>query len=73
MRSFAGGLFYEDGSICIPAYALEFCVLTATRAGETLGCRWQEIDLIAKLWIIPEERMKAGGVLQSRSATPRTP
>ena len=49
----------EDGSICIPAYALEFCVLTATRAGETLGCRWQEIDLIAKLWIIPEERMKS--------------
>ena len=51
--------FYEDGSICISACALEFCVLTATRAGETLGCRWQEIDIDAKLWRIPEERMKS--------------
>jgi integrase len=51
--------FAEDGSICIPAFALEFAVLTATRAGETLRCRWQEIDTDVKLWRIPEERMKS--------------
>ena len=33
--------------------------MTATRAGETLRCRWQEIDTDVKLWRIPEERMKS--------------
>ena len=51
---------YEDGAICVSAHALEFCILTATRAGEALGCRWQEINLDAKLWTIPRARMKAG-------------
>ena len=55
-----GRRFNEDGSLCIGAFALEFCVLTATRASETLGCRWQEIDLDAKVWTLPEVRMKAG-------------
>lgn len=40
--------------------ALEFMILTATRSGEALGARWDEIDLINKVWIIPPHRMKAG-------------
>jgi integrase len=37
---------------------LEFTVLTAVRSGEAMGLRWSEIDLEAKLWVIPRERMK---------------
>ncbi|TXR47478.1 tyrosine-type recombinase/integrase [Phyllobacterium endophyticum] len=40
--------------------ALEFSILTATRSGEVRGATWDEIDLDAKLWTIPAERMKAG-------------
>jgi len=42
------------------ARALEFAIFTAARTGEVLGARWGEIDLAAKLWTIPAERMKAG-------------
>lgn len=44
----------------ISARALEFLILTATRSGETIRARWDEIDLQARIWIIPAERMKAG-------------
>jgi integrase len=40
------------------ASALEFIILTATRKGETLGARWQEIDMETRTWTIPRERMK---------------
>ena len=40
------------------ARALEFIILCASRAGEVLGARWREIDLKARLWTIPAERMK---------------
>ena len=40
--------------------ALQFCVLTTTRSGETLGARWDEIDMDRALWTIPARRMKAG-------------
>jgi integrase len=42
------------------AKALEFCILTATRTSETINARWDEIDLAAKLWVIPAGRIKAG-------------
>jgi integrase len=42
----------------IVARALEFCILTATRTGETLGARWSEIDLEGRTWTIPPQRMK---------------
>jgi integrase len=42
----------------VVARALEFCLLTATRTSETLGARWEEIDLEARLWTIPASRMK---------------
>jgi integrase len=41
-----------------PARALEFLILTATRRGEVLGASWNEINLEAKMWTVPEERMK---------------
>jgi len=42
------------------ARALEFAILTAARSGEVRGARWPEIDLGAKLWTVPGQRMKAG-------------
>jgi integrase len=44
----------------LAAVALEFTILTAVRAGEALGARWDEIDLGTHAWIIPPERMKGG-------------
>lgn len=41
------------------ARALAFAVFTAARTGEVLGARWSEIDLEARVWRIPAERMKA--------------
>jgi integrase len=41
------------------ARALEFAILTAARAGEVLGARWCEFDMVAKTWTIPKERTKA--------------
>ncbi len=43
----------------VSADALEFGVLTAARSGEVRGARWPEIDLDAKVWTVPAERMKA--------------
>jgi len=43
----------------ISARALMFTILTASRTGETTGAVWSEIDLDAKLWVLPPERMKA--------------
>jgi integrase len=43
----------------VPARALEFLILTATRTGEVVGASWSEIDFEAKMWTIPRERMKA--------------
>jgi integrase len=41
------------------ARALELCILTATRSGETLAARWDEMDLEGKVWTIPAGRTKA--------------
>jgi integrase len=43
----------------ISARALAFCILTATRTSETLGARWDEIDLVERMWTLPAGRMKA--------------
>jgi integrase len=42
------------------ARALEFAILTAARTDEVLGAPWHEIDLDAKVWTLPAERMKGG-------------
>jgi len=39
--------------------ALEFTILTAARTGETIGARWDEVDLSEKVWTVPADRMKA--------------
>lgn len=39
---------------------LEFIILTTVRTSEALNARWEEFDLEAGVWTIPEERMKAG-------------
>ena len=39
--------------------AFEFLVLTATRSGEARGAAWDEMDLSARLWTVPAQRMKA--------------
>lgn len=38
--------------------AIELLVLTATRSGEVRLADWREVDLDAKTWTIPAERMK---------------
>jgi integrase len=45
----------QDG---VSARALEYCILTATRTGETIYARWDEIDLNQRIWVIPATRMK---------------
>ncbi|MEQ1768501.1 MAG: integrase arm-type DNA-binding domain-containing protein [Devosia sp.] len=42
------------------ARALEVTILTASRSGEAIGMRWDELDLDAALWTVPASRMKAG-------------
>jgi integrase len=52
----------------VPALALEFLILTASRSGEVRGAVWSEIDPegtdpsrgAGGVWTIPSERMKAG-------------
>jgi integrase len=44
----------------VVARALEYCILNATRTGETMGMRWSEFDDKAQLWTVPGARMKAG-------------
>lgn len=43
----------------LAARCLEFVILTAARSGEALGATWGEIDLNARTWTVPRERMKA--------------
>ena len=45
----------ERGSIS--ARALELCILTASRTGEVIGARWEEIE--GDVWTVPASRMKA--------------
>ena len=40
--------------------AFEFTILCAARTSEVLCATWAEIDLDAKTWTVPGERMKAG-------------
>ena len=56
----AGALERVRGSGAHPAtvLAFEFLVLTACRSGEVRGAQWKEIDLEAREWRIPAERMK---------------
>jgi integrase len=57
MPAFMAELRNQTGAA---ARCLEFTILTATRSSEARGARWSEIDLEAKTWTIPAERIKAG-------------
>jgi integrase len=54
--------FYADLKTrnAMAAKALMFTCLTGSRTGEVLGMRWEELDLGARLWTCPDERMKDG-------------
>lgn len=56
IADFMGDLAQREG---VAARALAFTILTAARSGETRGMTWSEVDLDAKVWTIPAERMKA--------------
>lgn len=68
-RSHRKALPHDEVADCITAIqssrasastktALELLVLTAVRSGEVRNAVWSEIDLNAKVWEIPAERMK---------------
>lgn len=56
IADFMGDLAQREG---VAARALAFTILTGARSGETRGMTWSEVDLDAKVWTIPAERMKA--------------
>jgi integrase len=47
------------GAFCVPAFALEFTILTVARSAETLGALWVEIDWTERKWTLPAGRTKA--------------
>ena len=53
---FVARLKGQDG---IAQLALEFTILVAARTSEVLNMTWQEVNLPAKIWTVPPERMKA--------------
>ncbi len=57
LPAFMGRLGKQEGTA---ARALAFTILTAARTGETIGAKWDEIDLVARVWTVPASRMKAG-------------
>ncbi len=56
MPSFMARLREQPGT---GALALQFAILTAARSGEVRGTTWGEIDFEQRVWVVPEDRMKA--------------
>lgn len=40
--------------------ALQFAILCASRTSEVIKATWPEIDMEARLWVVPGDRMKSG-------------
>ena len=57
VSAFIGDLRERDA---VSALGLEFDFLCWARSGEVIGAKRSEIDLQAKVWTIPGERMKGG-------------
>ncbi len=56
--NFVGSLREKEAGL--PAkLAFEFLVLTATRSGEVLGAKWDEINLEQQIWTVPANRRNA--------------
>jgi class 3 adenylate cyclase len=66
--AFAAKLRSSSGSA---AKALLLAILCASRSSEVFGMTWDEVDLDAKLWVAPGERMKMASSTMCRSATRR--
>ena len=49
-----------SGAFLASRLCFRFLLLTAVRSGEARGARWDEIDIKARTWSIPADRMKAG-------------
>lgn len=47
---------HNDLSAC----AVRITILSALRTSEVIGARWREIDLAAREWVVPADRMKGG-------------
>jgi integrase len=62
---FIGELRQQEG---IASRALEFAILAAARTGEMIGAKWDEINFAERLWIVADNRMKAG----KKNRVPRT-
>ena len=56
MPAFMAELRRKEG---LSARALELAILSAARTGEVIGARWGEMNLDARSWMVPAERMKA--------------
>ena len=54
LRAVRAAKVTESSKLC-----LEYQVLTASRPGEARHGRWSEVDISARTWTIPSERMKA--------------
>jgi integrase len=54
--AFMAALADRDG---VTALALRFVILTVSRTGEVRRMHWREVDLGAKVWTVPADRMKA--------------
>ena len=61
----------EMGSVA--ARGLEFLLLTASRTSEIIGAKWIEIDLSAKIWVIPPPRLKTGKKTRKPHVVPLSP
>lgn len=57
ISDFMADLAARDG---VAAIALRFVVLNAPRSNEVFKMRCSDVDLAAKIWTIPPERMKGG-------------
>lgn len=53
LPAFMAELHQQEG---LAARALEFAILTAARTDEVIGTPWSEIDLEARIWVLPPER-----------------
>ena len=56
LPAFMAQLLAQEG---MGAKALQFVIMTAARSGEVRGATWGEMDLAARMWTIPAQRMKA--------------
>lgn len=57
MHAFMEALKTRGG---MAAQCLAFTILTAVRSGEARAAIWDEIDLDARVWTVPADRMKTG-------------